>query len=201
MRLASLQWQRCGCGFSTNIRKEREVNHLKTLSEHYVLAVLLLVTLVLATACGPAAPLTEETLKNSEYGGIYQETVQLTDGVYAGEPFVEGGASRPTVTYMEPTAFGDLDGDGVEDAAVLLVENSGGSGSFVYLAAVLNGDGNPENVATTLLVDRAQVQSLTVDGGRIAVGMVIHGPDDPMCCPTQEVEQVYELVGDALVQK
>jgi len=144
--------------------------------------------------------LAEETLKNAEYQGIYQEPIQLADGTYEGEPFVEGGASRPTVTLIEPYAFGDLNGDGVDDAVALLVESSGGSGSFVYLAAVLNQEGKPENADTLLLGDRAQVQSLTIADGQIYVTMVTHGPDDPMCCPTQEVEQTYELQENKLVQ-
>lgn len=139
-------------------------------------------------------------LKNAEYMGIYKEPVQLTDGAYEGEPFVEGGASRPRVAFIEPYAFGDLNGDGVDDAVVLLVENSGGSGVFVYLAAVLNRDGEPENVDTQLLGDRAQIQSLTVSDGQISVTMVTHGPNDPFCCPTQEVEQIYELQEDKLLQ-
>jgi hypothetical protein len=168
---------------------------------HLIMASLLVV-LTLAAACGGAgtAPLTEEMLKNAEYQGIYQQPVQLVAGAYEGEPFVEGGASRPTVTFMEPTAFGDLNGDGVDDAAALLVESSGGSGSFVYLAAVLNQEGSPKNVATQLLGDRAQVQALTIADGRIRVTVVTHAPDDPMCCPTQEEEQTYELQGNALVQ-
>lgn len=166
----------------------------------YALTALLLVTLVLAAGCGSqAAPLTEESLKNAEYQGIYPEAVELTDGQYEGEPFVEGGASRPTLSFTEPYAFGDLDGDGVDDAAVLLVENSGGSGSFVYLAAVLNRDGQPENVATTLLGDRAQVEELTIESGQIGVKMLTHGPDDPMCCPSQESQQTYTLEGGQLV--
>jgi hypothetical protein len=144
--------------------------------------------------------LTVEQLKNAEYQGIYQEPIQLTDGTYEGEPFVEGGASRPTVTFIEPYAFGDLNGDGVDDAVVLLVESSGGSGSFVYMAAVLNQGGKPENVDTVLLGDRAQVQSLTITDGQINVTLVTHGPDDPMCCPTQEAGQTYELQENKLVQ-
>ncbi len=145
--------------------------------------------------------LTEDTLKNAEYRGIYEEeTVQLTDGRYEGEPFVEGGASRPTVTFIDPYAFGDLDGDGVEDAAVLLAENSGGSGTFIYVAAVLNRNGNPQDLATQLLGDRVQVNSLSIEDGEIVLYMITHGPDDAMCCPTQRVVQTYELRDDELVQ-
>jgi hypothetical protein len=153
---------------------------------------------IMVTVANPN--LTVEKLKDAGYQGIYQEPIQLTDGTYEGEPFVEGGASRPTVTFIEPYAFGDLNGDGVDDAVVLLVESSGGSGSFVYMAAVLNQKGKPENVDTLLLGDRAQVQSLTIADGQISVTMVTHGPDDPMCCPTQEVEQIYELQENKLVQ-
>lgn len=144
--------------------------------------------------------LTEDTLKNADYRGIYEETVQLIDGRYEGEPFVEGGASRPTVSFIDPYAFGDLDGDGVEDAAVLLAENSGGSGTFIYLAAVLNRNGSPQNMATQLLGDRVQVNSMSIEDGEIVVDMITHGPDDPMCCPTQQVVQTYELRDNELVQ-
>jgi hypothetical protein len=45
-----------------------------------------------------------------------------------------------------------------------------------------------------------QVQSLTIADGQISVTMLTHGPDDPMCCPTQEVQQTYELQENKLVQ-
>jgi heat shock protein HslJ len=146
----------------------------------------------------PPAELDATALKNATYTGIYpDQEVGLTDGEYEGEPFVEGGASRPTVIFIEPHAFGDLNGDGLDDAAVLLVENSGGSGSFVYLAAVVNEDGQPVNVATELLGDRARVQSLSIVDGVLTVDMVTHAPNDPMCCPSLKVLDTYELQGNA----
>lgn len=148
---------------------------------------------IIAGCSSPPEPLTEESLRNAEYQGIYAEAVQLTDGRYEGEPFVEGGASRPMVIFIEPHVFGDLDGDSVDDAAVLLVENSGGSGSFVYLAVVLNHDGDPVNQATTLLGDRVQVEELNIELGEIQVRMLTHGPDDPLCCPTLETTASYNL--------
>jgi hypothetical protein len=144
--------------------------------------------------------LTVETLKNASYLGIYTDAVQLTDGKYEGEPFVEGGASRPTVAFADITAFGDLDEDGVEDAVVVLVEDSGGSGSFSYLAAVLNRNGTPENVATQLVGDREQIQSVTIDGAEVTVSALVHGPDDPACCPSQEATLTYRFDGEHLVE-
>lgn len=143
-----------------------------------------------------------EMLQNATYGGIYDEAVQLTDGYFEGKPFVEGGASRPTVMLIDRfNFFGDLDGDGVEDAAVILAENSGGSGVFIYLAAMVSQDGALVNVATQLLGDRLQVDSVVIDSGQIVVTGVTHGPDDPMCCPTLEMTAQYQLQGDTLVEQ
>jgi hypothetical protein len=188
-------------------REEISVKNTRAWFRCSAAAVLLLVV-VMAIACSPAGstnapatpPLTVEALKNAQYQGIYDQPVTLTDGQYEGPPFVEGGASRPTVTFIEPYALGDLDGDGAADAAVLLVENSGGSGSFVYLAAVLDRGGSPDNVATALLGDRLQPQSLAITKGRIDLQVIGFGPNDPLCCPTQQEEQTYALQDGQLVQ-
>jgi heat shock protein HslJ len=143
--------------------------------------------------------LTEEMLKNMTYQGIYDEPVTLTDGLYEGEPFVEGGTSRPTVTLMPFTAFGDLNGDGVADSVVLLVENSGGSGAFVYLAAVLNNEGTQENTATLLLGDRVTPESLAIIDGEMVLEAATHAEDDPMCCPSLKMRTTYALDGQITV--
>jgi LysM repeat protein len=157
------------------------------------------------TATGTASAsgnLTLADLRNATYQGIYAEPVQLTDGKYEGKPFVEGGASRPTVTFVDPFhALGDLNGDGLEDAAVVLAENSGGSGVFLYLAAVVDQNGTPANVATQLLGDRVEIKSVAVDGGEIVIDMVTQGPNDPFCCPSLEVTLRYRLEGDRLVEQ
>lgn len=142
----------------------------------------------------PTEPLTSFLLRNATYQGIYDEPVTLEAGRYEGEPFVPGGVSRPSVTFIdELQAFGDLNGDGRDDAAVLLVENSGGSGVFVYLAAVLDEQGFPNNVATTLLGDRSQVLGLNIENGQIVVEYLTQGPDDPFCCPSLLMRDVLSL--------
>ena len=164
--------------------------------------------MLMASSAGPGpgaqpAPegLSQQELANATYQGIYEEPVTLTDGKYEGEPFVEGGASRPTVTLIPgPIAYGDLNGDGQAEAVVLLAESSGGSGTFVYLAVVANQDGQPVNVATTLLGDRVQVNSMQIENNQLVVDMVQAGPDDPMCCPSQQVIKTYELQGGQLVE-
>jgi uncharacterized lipoprotein YbaY len=150
----------------------------------------------------PAAHLTLEVLKNATYPSEIEKsgTITLTDGRYEGEPFVEGGASRPVVILVEPVAFGDLDGDGVEDAAVILAANAGGSGTFISLEAVRNEGGQPVHLASYLLGDRVQIESLAVEGGQITLEMITHGPDDPMCCPTQKVIKTFTLQDEQLIE-
>jgi hypothetical protein len=142
--------------------------------------------------------LTRQDLENLEYRGIYDQAVKLSAGQYSGPPFVEGGASRPTLV-LQTQASGDLDQDGVADAAVVLVENSGGSGSFTYLAAVLNANGIPVNTSTILLGDRVKVQSIQVADNQIHLSILTHAPKDALCCPTQEAEMKFLLKAGQLV--
>lgn len=126
---------------------------------------------------------------------------ELKDGQYE-EEIVPGAASKLViVVYPDMYAFGDLNGDGVDDAAVVLATSAGGSGTFISLEAVVNERGTPKHVASAQLGDRARINSLVIESGTVTVNLVTHGPNDPMCCPTQEASQEYKLQGDALVQQ
>jgi hypothetical protein len=171
------------------------------------LLTLVLLSLTLLVACGPKTPeppppLTVEMLKNAEYHSEWpaEGVAKLTDGEYQ-EEIVPGAASKLIiVVYPDMHAFGDLNGDGVDDAAVVLATSGGGSGTFISLEAVVNDKGTAKHVASAPLGDRVQVKSVVIESGEITVDMVTHGPDDPMCCPTVEATQKYKLQGDTLVQ-
>jgi heat shock protein HslJ len=144
--------------------------------------------------------LTIDDLKNSEYQSEFSASgrVKLNNGTYK-EKVVPDSAAELVVTLSDKIAFGDLNGDGEEDAAVILVTDPGGTGTYRYLAVVTNQNGSPENVASQLLGDRIKVKSLSIRSGEISVEMITHGPNDPMCCPTLEVTQDYLLQGGKLV--
>ena len=76
---------------------------------------------------------------------------------------------------------------------VLLVGSSGGSGSFVYLAVVGLLDGEPVNLATTLVGDRERVEAISVEDARVRLDLLVHGPDDPACCPSRPVSRAWVL--------
>jgi len=150
----------------------------------------------------PIPPLTLNALKNAEYQSDFPKSkkARLTDGKYE-EEIVPGAASKLTiVVYPDMYAFGDLNGDGVGDAAVVLVASGGGSGSFISLEAVINDKGTPKHVATASLGDRTRLKSIAIQAGEIVVTTLTHGPNDPMCCPTIEGTQKYKLQGDKLIQ-
>ena len=133
-------------------------------------------------------------LRNLAYGGIYDNAVILTDGVSEGAPFVPGGASRPRVELLDmPPVLHDLDGNGIDDAAVLLGEGSGGSGGFTYLGVVSCRDGRAVNIGTIGVGDRVMIRSMTGKEGAIVVDFVAAGPGEPLCCPTRKTRNTFRM--------
>ena len=123
----------------------------------------------------------------------------LTSGRWEGKPYEPGGASRPGVTFARDFRLaGDVDGDGAEEAVVLLAANAGGTGEMSYLAVVGRPGGNVTNVATAPIGDRVQVRGARIDGRRIVLDLVQAGENDAACCPGELVTRTWELAGAAL---
>jgi heat shock protein HslJ len=145
--------------------------------------------------------LTLNQLRNATYRGIYNIPVTLINGKYEALPFQPGGASRTQVILVgDRVARGDLNGDGVDEAVVLLAEDSGGSGTRNYLAVVAVRESRPVNVATELLGDRVQLRSMRVENGRLIVDTVAHGAADAVCCPTMKVQRAFVLDRNRLLE-
>jgi heat shock protein HslJ len=152
------------------------------------------------TAANPG-PLTVDALANATYSGIYDEPITLSEGRYEGEPFVGGDPSRPMVEYLNSSElYGDLNGDGVEDAAVFLVENSGGTGNFVYVAAQLNQNGQPVDAGAVWIEDRIQIISAVIENGQIKLEITAEGPGDAACCKSHKTTKTYALQDGQLAE-
>lgn len=165
--------------------------------------VLLVISALLLAGCasgsneGADTSITMEQLANMEYQSEFTKsgTAPLENGEYS-EQAAPGSATQTSVMLTEHVAFGELNGEPA--AAVVLVTDPGGSGTFYTLYVVENQDGGLVDVASTDLGDRVQINSLAIEDGQIVVDMVAHGPDDPMCCPTQEVVKRYELQNELI---
>jgi hypothetical protein len=150
------------------------------------------------TPVGPtAAPgnLTLDMLRNATYTTPYfLRTFKLVNGSYS-----EGsGATFYSVQMLDVHAYGDLNGDGKVDAAVILAENQGGSGTFESVIAVLDQGGTPHQAGQAQLGDRVLINSVDISSGVIHLDMVVQGPNDPMCCPSVPQKQNYWLIGNRL---
>lgn len=145
----------------------------------------------------PVDEATMQAMGNMTYFNIaVTPTVTLTNGIYT-ETLSSDGSSGIMVELTDTATMGELDGQ-VSYAAVL-ASNGGGSGVFSDLAVVQDQDGQLVNVATTTLGDRVTVNSLEIVDNRIVVDMITQGPDEPMCCGTLNVKNVYALEDGELV--
>ena len=139
-------------------------------------------------------------LRNSEYQlGLLDQirVVQLVDGRYEdGEP---GGENYVAASMSDFIARGDLNGDGENEAAVIVTENYGDAGTFVFLAVYQYLDDRPVFLASIFIDDQPLFNELSIEDGKIFVDVAIHTSDDPTCCPSIETKRTYWLNGVSLV--
>ncbi|MBI2886759.1 MAG: FG-GAP repeat protein [Chloroflexi bacterium] len=121
-----------------------------------------------------------------------ETAVRLVNGEYTSSS--ESPPERIRVGLLAgQVAVGDLDGDGVADAAVPLWLNTGGSGTFIYLIALLDRNPLLVQAGRALLGDRVKVNAIGIaDDGTTTVDMIAHGQGDPMCCPTRLVVRTFQ---------
>lgn len=147
-----------------------------------------------------AGTITLDALRNATYSGVYDQPITLASGLYQAKP-AEGDLARPQVQVVDHATFsGDLDGDGVDDAVVFLVERGGGSGVFTYVAAQLNRDGQPLDAGAVRIEDRIQVKSATLEDGQVTLEIITQGPGDVACCGTHLGAKTYALEQGQLVE-
>ena len=150
-------------------------------------------------AAQPAPTLLE--LQNATYQGVEEAGAPfaLANGKWQGRPYEPGGASAPSVTFVRDFRLaGDLDGDGAEEAVVLLAAGTGGTGEMSYVAVVGRPGGSVVNVATAPIGDRVQVRHARIAEGRIVFDLVQAGEGDAACCPGDLVTRTWALSGAVL---
>ena len=94
------------------------------------------------------------------------------------EAAAPGSATMTKISLGKEQVPGDLDGDGDLDAAVTLVADPGGSGTFTYLAAVRNQNGTAQPIGSIFLGDRIRGLSVLAGEGR---GTTRDGLCPPVC--------------------
>jgi len=149
---------------------------------------------------GDTAPTAAE-LANATYTGIEEGPVTLVEGRWEGEPFEEDGASRPSAGLVgDFSLVGDLNGDGVNEAVVLIWQSGGGSGTFSYLAVMGRSDDEVNNLATAEIGDRVKLRSGRIDDASIILDVLQQGEGDGACCPTQLATRTWSIIDGQLVE-
>jgi len=142
---------------------------------------------------------TLESISNGTFYNIYPQPITLNKGYWEGEPYVAGGASRPSVGLMNNAYLsGDLDKDGIEEAVVLLWQSTGGSGNFSYLAVFTELNGEASNISVAAIGDRVQIRSARIDDKQILLDVVQQGPNDAACCPSEKASRNWSLIDGEL---
>ena len=152
-----------------------------------------------AAATPVSLPEQASEIRNAQYqlGAIDAlQVVQLQDGKF--EQGAPGANDYISIALTDFAAVGDVTGDGREDLAVLVSENYGGTGVFVFLALYEQSNGEFTFLASRMVDDRPQLNALSIENGEIFLDAVIHGPDEPMCCPTLRTTRHYRFVDNQL---
>jgi hypothetical protein len=94
-------------------------------------------------------------------------------------PAAPESSAKIIISYFGNEAFGDLNGDGREDAAFLLTQSGGGSGTFFFVVAALQTETGYQGTNAVFLGDRIAPQSILIQNGQVVVNYADRKPGEP----------------------
>ena len=110
------------------------------------------------------------------------QEIRLVDGRSEIES-APGSASKVITSVFGKPVYGNIDGEGDADAALILTYDPGGSGTFYYVAVALNANGFYLGTRAILLGDRVVPQNISVRNGVIVVNYANRAIGEPMATP------------------
>jgi hypothetical protein len=172
----------------------------------YLILASMMVTVMVLAACTPAAtPATAaEMLPLASYKDatfqINGKLIALVNGLSEAEA-APGSASRIITRYFGNDAIGDLNGDGKEDVAFLLTQDSGGSGTFYYVVVALRTATGYQGTNAVLLGDRIAPQTTNIENGIVVVNYADRKPDESFAIkPSLGISKYLKVIDSKLVE-
>jgi LppP/LprE lipoprotein len=168
-----------------------------------------------ASATGPATADAPADIRAVDFGEVAPPGSACAEGLRFTPPTaipVANGHStvldigRYTRLEVDPdVAYGDLDGNGDDEAVVHVVCNYGANGAEDTVHVWTKRGGRTVHVAGLAEPPRSvtgplppAVDDVAVDGRRIEVTWTRYAGGDPNCCPSRLTTVTYELDGDRL---
>ncbi|XOB42371.1 MAG: hypothetical protein ACKKMP_03360 [Candidatus Nealsonbacteria bacterium] len=133
---------------------------------------------------------------------IEGESFELTEGKSEKE-IAPGSATKIKTSVLGKAAIGDLNSDGADDAALVLVHDPEGSGTFFYVAAALQNRENGQAVGTNavLLGDRIIPQNISIYKGAVEINYADRKQDEPMSTrPSVAMTKYLIIDGTTLIE-
>ena len=104
-----------------------------------------------------------------------------------------------TKIFGDPT-IGDLNGDAKNDAAIMITQDMGGSGTFYYVAAAINTNSGARGTNAVFLGDRIAPQNIEIKNSQIIANYADRNPGQAMSTEPSLAVSTY-LSLDGLVLK
>jgi hypothetical protein len=110
---------------------------------------------------------------------IDNKTIKLENGLY--EKDIENSSAKEMIKILGNPTIGDLNDDGIQDdAAVILTQDSGGSGTFYYVAAAIKNSYGYKGSNTVFLGDRITIDKVNIKKGLIEITYLDRAEQDLM---------------------
>ena len=139
-------------------------------------------------------------VENGEYEYAYDEDGNLVAPDYQPadpDAFVERGYFSVT-----PPEFGDLTGDGAEEAVIVTLESTGGTGRFSGIDVYTMQGGKEVVLGGIPGGDRGDggIAGVRIEGGVVVVDRMKSLDTDGACCPSRLVHERWTWNGAAFVE-
>lgn len=133
---------------------------------------------------------------------IDHKIITLVNGFSEASAAPESSTKVTTEVWGTPE-FADLNGDGQEDAALVLTHSSGGSGTFYYVVAAIWREDGYQGTSAVFLGDRIEVQNIAINNNRIRVEFLGRKNRDafttPPSVPSAQLA-IYDASDNQLIQ-
>lgn len=144
-------------------------------------------------------PQSKIDLKNGTYI-IENTSIKLVNG-YNELGFEPNSASKTITKYFGNEVMGDFNNDGIKDGAFILTQESGGTGTFFYVTALISNGDKFIGTNSILIGDRIAPQTTEFKNGMIVVNYADRKPDEPFSTkPSVGVSGYFKIVDNQLVE-